>query len=80
MKKGFSFKRIWLSTKDAFTGFSDHKVTKLSASLAYYTVFSLGPLLVVIIALTGIFFGQEAVQGDIYNQLKSFIGADAAGQ
>jgi membrane protein len=80
MKKGFSFKRIWLSMKDAFTGFSDHKVTKLSASLAYYTVFSLGPLLVVIIALAGIFFGQEAVQGDIYNQLKSFIGADAAEQ
>ena len=79
MKKGF-WKSVWPSLKDSFKGFSDHKITKLSASLAYYTVFSLGPLLVVIIALCSIFFGQEAVQGTIYDQLKNFIGSDAAEQ
>ena len=79
MKK-FSFGLVWKSLKDAFKGFGDDKITKLSASLAYYTGFSLAPLLVVIIALCGFFFGQEAVQGTIDNQIKAFIGADAARQ
>ncbi|HYO23024.1 MAG TPA: YihY/virulence factor BrkB family protein [Flavisolibacter sp.] len=79
MKK-FSFGLVWKSLKDAFTGFGDDKVTKLSASLAYYTGFSLAPLLVVIIAICGFFFGREAVQGTIDNQIQSFIGADAAKQ
>ncbi|RYZ29976.1 MAG: YihY/virulence factor BrkB family protein [Chitinophagaceae bacterium] len=80
MKKKFSFGLVWKSLKDAFTGFGDDKVTKLSASLAYYTGFSLAPLLVVIIAICGFFFGQDAVQGTIDNQIQSFIGADAAKQ
>jgi membrane protein len=79
MKK-FSFGLVWKSFKDAFTGFGDDKVMKLSASLAYYTGFSLAPLLVVIIAICGFFFGQEAVQGTIDNQIRAFIGADAASQ
>lgn len=79
MKK-FSFGLVWKSLKDAFSGFSDDKVTKLSASLAYYTGFSLAPLLVVIIAICGFVFGHEAVQGTIDNQIKGFIGADAASQ
>lgn len=79
MKK-FSFGLVWKSLKDAFGGFSDDKVTKLSASLAYYTGFSLAPLLVVIIAICGFFFGREAVQGTIDNQIQAFIGADAAKQ
>jgi membrane protein len=80
MKKKFSFGLVWKSLKDAFTGFGDDKVTKLSAALAYYTGFSLAPLLVVIIAICGFFFGREAVQGTIDNQIQSFIGADAAKQ
>lgn len=54
------------------------KILKLSASLAYTTVFSFGPLLVVIIFLCSIFLGQEAVQGKIYDQMKQFVGPDAA--
>jgi len=80
MAKKFSAKLVWTSLKESFSGFSDHKVTKLSASLAYYTIFSLGPLMIVIIFIAGRFFGQEAVQGEIFNQIKSFIGANAAEQ
>lgn len=80
MKKKFSFKLVWAALKDAFKGFGDDKVTKLSASLAYYTVFSIGPLLIVIIWLAGMFLGQEAASGTIYKQLQAFIGSDAAGQ
>lgn len=80
MSKKFSPKLVWASLKESFSGFSDHKVTKLSASLAYYTLFSLGPLLIVIIFIAGKFLGEEAVQGGIYSQMKSFIGANAAEQ
>lgn len=73
-----TFKGIWNVLKATFTGFSDHKVTKLSGSLAYYTVFSMAPLLVVIISLCGLFLGQEAAQGEIYNQLAGFMGKETA--
>jgi len=80
MCKKFSLKLLWASLKESFTGFSDHKVTKLSASLAYYTTFSLGPLMIVIIFIAGKFLGEDAVQGGIYTQMKSFIGPNAAEQ
>jgi membrane protein len=75
-----SVKNIWKSLKDSFKGFSEDKIPKLSASLAYYTVFSLGPLLIMIIFLCGFFLGREAVQGTIYSQIQGFVGADAAAQ
>jgi membrane protein len=80
MKKKITLKGLFEVLKNAFTGFGDDKVTKLSGSLAYYTVFSMGPLLVVIISLCGLFLGREAVEGKIYGQLAGFVGADTAAQ
>src|SRR5947209_15050531 len=80
MKKRLSLKGLWEVLKDSFSGFSNDKVAKLSASLAYYTIFSLGPLLICIIFLCGFFFGREAVQGNIYHQIEGFVGSDAAKQ
>jgi membrane protein len=77
MKKK-TLKGAWEVLKDAFNGFSDHKVTKLSGSLAYYTVFSMGPLMIVIIAVSGFFLGREAIEGQIYQQLEGFLGPDTA--
>ncbi len=71
-------KNIWKLTKETFKGFSDDKITKLSGSLAYFTVFSMGPLLVVIIYVCGLFFAREAVEGKIYSVLKDFVGQDTA--
>ncbi|WP_316734720.1 YihY/virulence factor BrkB family protein [Pedobacter aquatilis] len=79
-KKKITLKGIWEILKAAFTGFGNHKVTKLSGSLAYYTVFSMAPLLVVIISLCGIFLGREAAEGQIYRQLDGFLGKDTAYQ
>lgn len=76
----FSFKGIWSALKASFKGFSEDKVPKLSGSLAYYTVFSLAPMFVIIIFVAGLVLGQEAAQGQIEAQLTSFIGADAASQ
>jgi Predicted membrane protein len=78
MKKRLSWKGIWEVLKKSVKGFSDDKVTKLGGSLAYYTVFSMAPMLVVIISLCGIFLGREAVEGQIYAQLAGFLGPDTA--
>ncbi|KLT66022.1 YihY/virulence factor BrkB family protein [Pedobacter sp. BMA] len=77
-KQKITFKGIWGVLKASFTGFSDHKVTKLSGSLAYYTVFSMAPLLVVIISLCGIFLGREIAEGQVYAQLEGFLGRESA--
>jgi membrane protein len=69
---------LWKILKETFSGFVDHKVPKLSGSLAYYTVFSMGPLLLMIISFCGLFFGREAVEGTIYSQLEGFVGHDTA--
>lgn len=78
-------KNLWIKgavglAKETFKRFSENKVPKLSASLAYYTVFSLGPLLIVIIFLCSVFLGREAIEGTIYTQMQGFVGDDAAKQ
>jgi membrane protein len=80
MKKKLSLKGIWQLIKEAGKGFSDDNVLKLSGSLAYFTIFSIGPMIIIIIFLADIFWGREAVEGSIYNQIKGFIGPDAAVQ
>ncbi len=78
MAKKKTLTGVWHILKEAISGFSDHKVTKLSASLAYYTVFSFPPLLIVIIYVCSIFFGRKAVEGSIYGEIQKFVGADTA--
>jgi membrane protein len=73
-------RKYWDSLKKAFTGFMEDNAFKLSASLSYYTVFSIGPVLIIIISLAGVFFGREAVQGRIYSQIKGLVGPEAAAQ
>lgn len=74
------FKNFWTLLKEAFTGFRDYRITKLSGSLAYSTVFSMGPLLVVIISLCGLFLKREAIEGEIQGVLQQFMGSDTASQ
>jgi len=79
MKKK-SLKEMWKVTVKSFQGFGDDNIAKFSGSLAYSTVFSMGPLLIVLIFLCGFFLGQEAIQGKIYSQMQGFVGNDAAAQ
>ena len=80
MNRKISFKGMIEVFKNSISGFSDDKITKLSASLAYYTVFSMAPLLIVIISLCGLLLGREAVEGKVYGQLAGFVGSDTAAQ
>lgn len=71
-------RKFWLILRQAFTEFINDHGLKFSASLSYYTVFSLGPVLIIIISLAGIFFGRDAVEGKIYWQIKGLVGDSAA--
>ena len=64
--------------KQVFKEFSADNILKYSAALAYYTVFSIAPLIVIISTLSGIFFGKDAVNGQIYEQLNGLVGSLAA--
>jgi membrane protein len=64
--------------KGAVSGFIEDNGLKLSAALSYYTIFSLPPLLIIIISLSGIFFGNDAVEGQIFGQINGLVGNDAA--
>ncbi len=63
---------------DTITCWNDHDASTQSAALAFYTMFSLAPLLVVVIALFGLAFGAEAVRGEILSEFQDWMGKDAA--
>lgn len=70
----------WKITLATFNNYLDDRGLKLSASLAYYTVFSLAPLMMLLIFILSLYFGQDAFEGKIYPELKGFVGPDAAAQ
>jgi membrane protein len=78
MKVPSIIKNIGSLFKEAFIAFIDDNVLKLSAALSYYTVFSLPPLLIIIISLCGIFFGADAVRGEIFGQINALVGNNDA--
>ena len=64
--------------KQTFTEFNEDKAPRLGAALAYYTIFSVGPLLLIAVAMAGIFLGQEAARGQVSGELGRFFGAQMA--
>lgn len=64
--------------KETFKEFGEDKVPRLGAALAYYTIFSIGPLLLIAVAMAGIFLGQEAAQGRISGELSKVLGSQMA--
>lgn len=77
MKNVFIF---WKLFKLAFVGFIEDNGLRLSASLSYYTIFSIAPILIIVISLVGIFYGVDAVEGRIYGQINGWVGNVAADQ
>jgi membrane protein len=74
-KKKFS---LYHFLKQVAAEFIDDNVLKYSAALAYYTVFSLAPMLIIMITICGVLFGQEAVEGRVYIEIKDLVGSPAA--
>ncbi|MBK8487810.1 MAG: YihY/virulence factor BrkB family protein [Bacteroidetes bacterium] len=71
-------KKIFLLIKDAVISFRQDKVLKKSASLAYYTVFALPALALVLISITSVFYGEDAASGAMFSQLDGLVGKTAA--
>ncbi|HEY5741835.1 MAG TPA: YihY/virulence factor BrkB family protein [Terrimicrobiaceae bacterium] len=73
-----SLQETFATLKQAAWDWMDDQAPTLGGALAYYTVFSLAPLLILTVAIAGMIFGQEAAQGQIFTQLRSLIGAESA--
>jgi len=69
---------LWQVAKEAASEWSHDRAPRLGAALAYYTVFSIVPLLVIIIAVIGLVFGQEAAQSTIMAQIATLVGEQSA--
>lgn len=71
-------KALWQIFKDAGTSFLQHRVLKYSASLSFYTIFAIGPMMLVIIYISSLFWGRQAIEGTVHDQISDFIGDVAA--
>ena len=67
---------MWNVLSTAYNNWSRHRSARLGAALAYYSVFSLGPLLLIVIAIAGLWFGQDAVRGSLTGQFRELFGSD----
>ena len=64
--------------KLSYRDWKEDKASRLSAALAYYTIFSLAPLLIIVIAVTGLFWQQQAVQEQVMDQIRALVGTEGA--
>jgi membrane protein len=71
-------KEIWVLMRRTFSKSSEDRVSRLAASLAFYTVFCIAPLLVIAVRVAAFFFGQGAARKQLSEQLSGLMGQDAA--
>ncbi len=70
--------RLWVMLKQAGMAWIDDYAPSMGAALAYYTMFSLAPLLLLVIAVAGLVFGADAARGHIVSQLSGLVGEEGA--
>jgi membrane protein len=68
----------WRIVRETVGEWFDANPFRLAAALAYYTLFSMAPLLVLVVGIAGLAFGEEAVRGEVFTQLRSLVGDDSA--
>jgi membrane protein len=71
-------KSVFNLFKQTFQEWNEDRAPRLAAALAYYTIFSIAPFLIVVIAIAGLAFGQEAVQGRLDEQIQGLVGREGA--
>jgi membrane protein len=74
-----NLKGFWGLLKETVQDWSEDKASRLAAALAYFTIFSLAPLLVIVIAIAGLVFGREAAQNQLMGQIQGLVGQQGAG-
>ena len=70
-----SLKTWWTLVKSAVSSWIDDYAPSMGAALSYYTVFSLAPLLLIVVSIAGLVFGEDAVRGELFAQLQGLMGA-----
>jgi YihY family inner membrane protein len=75
---GTRWQQGWRMAKASVNAWIDDFAPSMGAAIAYYTIFSIAPMLVIAIAVAGMLFGQEAAQGEIVNQLRGLLGTEGA--
>lgn len=73
-----TLRNIWILTKAAASSWVDDYAQSMGAALAYYTMFSIAPLLLIVISIAGLIFGVEAARGEIVGQLQGLMGKEGA--
>src|SRR6185369_17278162 len=73
-----SLQTWWTLIKASVASWLDDYAPSMGAALSYYTVFSLAPLLLIVVSVAGLVFGEDAVRGELFAQLQGLMGADAA--
>jgi len=68
----------WSLARETLASWSDDYAASMGAALAYYTMFSIAPLLLIVISLAGLFFGEQAARGEILDQLEGLMGVEGA--
>jgi membrane protein len=73
-----NYRELWSFLKEIYEEWAQDDVVQIAAALAYYAAFSIAPLLVIAIVIAGLVFGQEAVEGQLVDQLGGFVGESSA--
>ena len=69
---------MWKLLKTSATNWMAHKDARLGAALAYYSIFSLGPITIIAMTVAGLFFGRDVVQGEVSAAMKGLLGDSGA--
>ena len=73
-----NIKQAWALTKESLGAWSNDYAPSMGAALSYYTLFSIAPLLIIVISIAGLFFGVDAVRSVIFDQLHALMGEEGA--
>src|SRR5215467_9654332 len=77
-RRAVGMKALWQLAKETFAEWSGDKVPRLAAALSYYSLFSLAPVLIIVIAVAGLAFGHDAAQGRVVQEFEGLIGSEGA--
>jgi membrane protein len=73
MKRSWQESSLWILCRTTFEEWNADNAARLAAALAYYTIFSVAPLLVIVVAMAGLFYGREAAQGQLTHELERYV-------
>lgn len=73
-----TFTNLWSTIRQTFSAWNDHDAQRLAAALAFYTILSLAPLVILVIAVVALAFGHSSAQARIMSQVQGMIGPDGA--